>query len=183
MWRGPGAQRQRACSPAATIHAMTLPDHAQPSSLVLHTTTPSCVRCPWQRKKRKGCSHGVPLHRCSPSSRPSTNMLDCAPQELLARENNVTHVRAPVVVVGDTHGQVCWLGRQAAVFVAHGPLAVLEPQPPSCNSCSVPSPQDPYEQHESACKRAVGVTTTSTARLPLPACRPALQHCPAHTVP
>lgn len=26
-------------------------------------------------------------------------------QELLARESNVTHVRAPVVVVGDTHGQ------------------------------------------------------------------------------
>lgn len=26
-------------------------------------------------------------------------------QELLSRESNVTHVRAPVVVVGDTHGQ------------------------------------------------------------------------------
>jgi hypothetical protein len=27
-------------------------------------------------------------------------------QELLSRESNVTNVRAPVVVVGDTHGQV-----------------------------------------------------------------------------
>lgn len=27
------------------------------------------------------------------------------PQELLQQEANVTHVKAPVVVVGDTHGQ------------------------------------------------------------------------------
>lgn len=139
--------RRNSCHDTARWHTMAF--------LVLHTTTTSCERSPWQRKA------GGMLAWCASASTltlhahqgPAQTCRRVAPQELLARENNVTHVRAPVVVVGDTHGQVCWLGRQAAVLVAQGPLVVLE-QPPSCNSCSVPSPQVPYEQHDSACMQA-----------------------------